>query len=67
MQPVTQAFQTVASAHLGLTTVKTTLYELIEAITEEVQPAENHLVPGIVLDLLDTGKIRFLASERPHN
>ena len=33
--------------------VNTTLYELIEAIHEEVQPKETCLVPEIVINLLN--------------
>ena len=59
MQTMAQTFQTVESAHSGLTTVKTTLYELIEAIREHVQPGEEDLVVETVLDLLETGEINF--------
>ena len=34
--------------------VTTTLYELIEAINEEIQPEEKRLVPEIVINLLNT-------------
>jgi len=37
----------------------TTLYELVEAIEEEVKPEENWLVPEIVSNLFNSGKIRF--------
>jgi hypothetical protein len=48
--------------HSVLTTIKTTLYDLIEAIIEEVNLGENRLVAETVLDLLDRGKIRFVDS-----
>ena len=35
--------------------VETTLYDLFEAVYEEVQPAEDQLVPFIVKDILNTG------------
>ena len=38
--------------HLQKNVVNTTLYELIEAINEEVQPEEKRLVSEIVINLL---------------
>jgi hypothetical protein len=46
----------------GEPTTETTLYELIEAITEELDPAEDRLVPKILLHLVLSGQIRFLSS-----
>ena len=59
MQPMGQAVNTAESVHPKLTTVKTTLYELIEAIIEEVQPGEDRLVVETMLHLLDTGTAGF--------
>jgi hypothetical protein len=59
MQPMTQAFQTVEPAHPGLTTIKTTLYELVGAIIDEMQEGEDPLVVETLLDLQNTGRIRF--------
>jgi hypothetical protein len=42
------------------TTVKTTLYDLIAAMQETVEPSEDALVVGTVVHLLRTGRIRFL-------
>jgi hypothetical protein len=39
--------------HLKKNVVNTTLYELIEAIHEEVQPEEKRLVSEIVINLLN--------------
>lgn len=41
-------------------TVRTTLYELIQAINEQLPPEEDGLVPGIVLHMLATGQIKFI-------
>jgi len=60
MKAMTQTVSTAEPAHWKSTTVKTTLCELIEAINEELQPGEEHLVSTIVLHLLDTGNIKFL-------
>jgi hypothetical protein len=38
--------------------IKTTLYELIEAISDVAEPGDETLVNVVVLDLIDSGKIR---------
>lgn len=60
METTAPNLYTTESAHPGLTTIKTTLYDLIEAIDEEMDPGEEWLVSRSVLHLLDTGKARFL-------
>jgi len=40
-------------------TIRTTLYELIEAIEDEVKPGEEELVTATVLDLMESGKIKL--------
>ena len=60
MQSMAGSFRAEEPAHPGLTTMKTTVYELIEAVSEEVQPGEDWLVAGTVLHLFETGKPRFL-------
>ena len=37
-------------------TIKTTLYELIELVSEEIRPGEEKLVPVIVEQILETGQ-----------
>lgn len=37
-------------------TIKTTLYELIELVSEEIRPGEEKLVPVIVNHMLETGQ-----------
>ncbi len=54
MQRVLKDLTKVSSPHLQKNVVITTLYELIEAINEEVQPEEKRIVPEIVIDLLNT-------------
>lgn len=54
MQRVLKDLTKVSSPHLQKNVVTTTLYELIEAINEEVQPEEKRIVPEIVIDLLNT-------------
>jgi len=59
MQPVPQILPRPERTLARSTTITTTLYELIEAITEEVQLGEDWLVSEVVLDLFDTSHIRF--------
>ena len=41
------------------TAMTTTLYDLIEAVNEEVPPEKDGLAIGIVLHLIERGKVRF--------
>jgi len=59
MQPVPQVLPRPERTLARSTTITTTLYELIEAISEEVQSGEDWMVSDVVLDLLDTSHIRF--------
>ena len=59
MQPVPQVLPIPERTLARSTTITTTLYELIEAISEEVQLGEDWLVNEVVLDLLDTSHTRF--------
>ena len=43
-------------------TVETNLFELIDAIHEELNPEEDWIATSIILDLIDTGKMRFLGA-----
>jgi hypothetical protein len=38
--------------------IKTTLYELIEAISDVAEPGGETLVDAVVLNLIDSGKMR---------
>ena len=54
MQRVLKDLTKVSLPHLQKNVITTTLYELIEAINEEVQPEEKQIVPEIVINLLNT-------------
>ena len=54
MQRALEDFKMVSSSPRQKKLLTTTLYELIEAIHEEVLPEEKQLVPEIVIDLLNT-------------
>jgi hypothetical protein len=47
--------------------VKTTLYDLIEAINSEVSPEEEALVIATVMALLKSGRVRFLSDPEHYN
>jgi len=55
-----KTFQTRRLAYQNAAPIRTTLYELIEAICEEVPPEENWVVNEVVLHLLRTGQIRLV-------
>jgi len=65
MQPMAQTLPAMGLAHPELNTIATTLYELIEAIGEEMRPGEDRLVTETVLHLFDTGQVKF--SEKMFN
>ena len=48
MQQMVQRFSISGSVSSGTTRLKTTLYELIETINEEIKPGEENWVPLIV-------------------
>ena len=64
MQPVLQILPRPERTLARSTTITTTLYKLIEAISEEVRSGEDWLVSKVVLDLLDTSHIKFLRDLR---
>ena len=56
----------VAAAEASAGVIKTTLYDLIDAMQDEVEPIDQELVVACVIDLLRSGRITFLrTTERP--
>jgi hypothetical protein len=51
-----QNFGTMPSGYLESAGIKTTLYEIVEALNEEVCPDEEHLLPLIVSHMLNSGR-----------
>ena len=49
--------------HPETVTVKTTLYDLIQAVNEEIDPVEDWLVSEIVVDLLGADQIKLPGSK----
>ena len=62
VKAMAQTFETVEPVQLRLGTIKTTLYGLIEAINDAVQPGEDRLVVETVLDLFSTGQVKVLCA-----
>ena len=56
MQQMAQSFFISGSEFSGATVLKTTLYELIEAVHEEIKPGEEHWVSLIVDHMMFSGK-----------
>jgi hypothetical protein len=46
------------------TTVETTLYDLISALSDELETEEEALLLPILIDLMNSGRIKFVDSER---
>ena len=53
------ATRSSADAYASHATIRTTLYDLIEAIHTEVGPDEEELVVATVMHLMTTGRIKF--------
>jgi hypothetical protein len=55
-------FTTKELAHRKSTITITTFYELIKAISEELQPGEENLLSYVVIHLLVTGRVKFIGN-----
>lgn len=60
MQLTTKNFSPFKRRYPQSTVVKTTLYELIDSISDEVLPCEEKLVVEVVLNMFNTEKIKFI-------
>ena len=59
MEQMAHIFLTPEPKYMGITEIQTTLHDLVEAISEEVETGEGRLVAEIVLDMLEAGKIKL--------
>jgi hypothetical protein len=50
--------------HALPTVIQTTLYDLIAAISDEVDPAEDDLVTATLVHLINSGRVRFTGDSR---
>ena len=64
MQIATQSIPTQVPEDTEPTTVATTLYELVEAISAEVEPGEDDLIIATVVHLLNSGRVKFTGDWR---
>jgi hypothetical protein len=46
------------------TTIETTLYDLVEAISSEVEPGEEDLITATLVHLLNSGRVKFCGDPR---
>lgn len=53
----------IEQTHPELSATKATLYELIDAISGEVQPGEDQIVAEVVLHLFETGQAKSLSPD----
>ena len=53
-------FQERKSGYLRRAIIETTLYDLIGAISEDIEPGEDHLLAQTVRHLIDTGRLKFI-------
>lgn len=60
MRAVTQHLSPGTSRHQPATVITTTLYDVVEAVQEEVSPGEEGLVTEVVTDLFNTGRIQLV-------
>ena len=60
MRTLSYAFPGVNSRHLKTTSIETTLYDLIEAISEEIKTGEDHLIAQTVFHLINSGRLKFI-------
>jgi hypothetical protein len=64
MQNSTQSILEQVPACAASTTIVTTLYDLIEAISAEVEPGEDDLIIATVMHLLNSGRVKFTGDWR---
>jgi hypothetical protein len=64
MQNSTQSVLAQVPAYAESTTIETTLYDLIEAISDEVEPGEDDLIIATVVHLLNSGRVKFTGDWR---
>jgi hypothetical protein len=46
------------------TTVETTLYDLISALSDELESEEEALILPILIDLMNSGRIKFVDGDQ---
>ena len=46
--------------------IETTLYDLISALNDELAPEEEELILPILIDLMNSGRLKFIDGDRRH-
>ncbi len=63
MQAVAAHLETVPTTSTP-TRITTTLYDLVEALSTEAGPEDDHLVTAAVMHLINSGHTRFVGSRK---
>jgi hypothetical protein len=63
METITSEFKSIEKHPV----IRTTLYDLIDAIGREVPAEEDNLVVATVMHLLQSGRVRFLGNPESYN
>ena len=64
MQAFATNLATVPATSSAPVRITTTLYDLVEAISAEVGPKEDHLVAAAVMHLINSSRARFIGSRK---
>lgn len=59
MRAAAQHLSPEVSRHRPATVITTTLYDVVEAVQEEVSPGEEGLVTEVVANLFNSGRIQL--------
>jgi len=64
MRAVAQHLSPGVSQHRPATVITTILYDVVEAVQEEVSPGEEGLVAEVVADLFNAGLIQLVGNAK---
>jgi hypothetical protein len=64
MQAFATNLATVPATSSAPVRITTTLYDLVEVISAEVGPNEDHLVTAAVMHLINSSRARFIGSRK---
>lgn len=64
MQAFATNLATVPATSCAPVRITTTLYDLVEVISAEVGPNEDHLVTAVVMHLINSSRARFIGSRK---
>ncbi len=64
MPALATAPATVPAPSAAPTRITTTLYDLVDALSAEVDPQEDYLVTAAVVHLINSGRARFVGSRK---